>query len=89
MKKQNSLWRFSASRGQVTVEFILMVVAGLFIMQLIINGIKGSAALDNFVTGPNELIGHMIANGNWKTNSNQSKEDHPNRYKRRYSWDPP
>lgn len=77
-----------SSIGQVTVEFILMVVLGLFIMHLIINGIKGSGALDNFVEGPNKLIGHMIANGNWKTDSNQSKNDHPNRYKRRYSWDP-
>lgn len=81
--------KLSPSQGQVTVEFILMIVLGVLIMQTVINIIKGNASLDNFVTGPNKLIGHMIANGNWKTDLKQSKDDHPNRYKRRYSWDPP
>ena len=87
-KKQKGLLTSFSSRGQMTVEFILMIVVGVFMMQLLINNIKGNASLDNFVVGPNKLIGHMIANGSWKTDTNQSKNDHPNRYKRRWSWKP-
>ena len=70
------------------MELILMTVVVVVTWQVFSNKIKEGGYLDRFANGPNKLIEHMIANGNWKTNLEASKNRHPNRYGRRYSWDP-
>ena len=78
----------NSRRGQVTVELILMTAVIVVTWQVMSKVIKDGGYLDDFVAGPNQLIGHMIANGNWQKDEEESKDDHPNRYGRRWSWDP-
>ena len=78
----------NSKRGQVTVELILMTAVIVVTWQVLSKVIKNGGYLDDFVAGPNQLIGHMIANGNWQKDEEESKDDHPNRYGRRWSWDP-
>ena len=79
----------NSQRGQVTVEILLLALVLTVFFHSVIKVIRDGGSFDNFASTPNKLIGHMIANGNWKRNEMASKNDHPNRYGRRYSWDPP
>ena len=77
-----------ASRGQVTVELILMLVVAAVLMQVSWNKIKTEGYLDAFVTLPNEALGNMMSNGNWILEKDASKNHHPNRYGKRWSITP-
>ena len=63
---------------------VLLVVIWLVFSKTV----KDGGYMDDFVVGPNKLIGNMIANGNWMKDSKDSKDEHPNRYGRRWSWSP-
>lgn len=88
MIRAKNLKKPKPSKGQITVEFILMLALTVVFWQAFVNTIKNSGHFDDFVEWPNQLIGHMIANGNWRSNPSDSKDGHPNRYGRRWSWDP-
>lgn len=86
---KQSKFSLNSQRGQVTVEILLLALVLTVFFHSVIKIIRDGGAFDKFASTPNKLIGHMIANGNWKRNEMASKNDHPNRYGRRYSWDPP
>ena len=75
-------------KGQVTVELILLGVVLIILSQLVINQIKTNKYLEDFAKGPSQVVANMIANGNWKKNPDESKDEHPNIHERHYSWDP-
>ena len=75
-------------KGQVTVELILLGVVLIILSQLVINQIKTNKYVEDFAKGPSQVVANMIANGNWKKSSDESKSEHPNIHERHYSWDP-
>ena len=79
---------FHSSKGQVTVELILLAVVLIFLSQLVINQIKTNKYIEDFAKGPSQVVANMIANGNWQKDPSKSKEEHPNLHERHYSWDP-
>ena len=79
---------FGFSKGQVTVELILLAVVLIFLSQLIIHQIKTNKYIEDFAKGPSQVVANMIANGNWKKEPSESREEHPNIHEKHYSWDP-
>lgn len=76
------------SKGQVTVEYLLLAVTLLVLTKLAFNQIKSGGYLDELVTGPNAYIASMLKNGVWSKDKRTSNEDHPNQLKRHWSLDP-
>ena len=76
------------SKGQVTVELILLGVVLIVLSQLVVNQIKTNNYIKDFAKGPSQVVANMMANGNWKKNPEESKAEHPNIHERHYSWDP-
>ena len=76
------------SKGQVTVELILLGVVLIVLSQLVVNQIKTNNYIKDFAKGPSQVVANMMANGNWKKNPDESKAEHPNIHERHYSWDP-
>ena len=76
------------SKGQVTVELILLGVVLIILSQLVINQIKTNNYIKDFAKGPSQVVANMMANGNWKKNPEESKAEHPNIHEKHYSWDP-
>ncbi len=76
------------SKGQVTVEYILLAVTLLVLMQVAFKQIKEGDYLKEFVSGPNPVIANMLENGVWNIDSKSAREQHPNHIKRHLSWEP-
>jgi len=83
----NSGLSFS-SKGQVTVEYILLAFVSLILMQLIFSRFKDENYLAQFVSGPNPIIANMMENGVWELNRTAARNQHPNQNERHLSWDP-
>ena len=77
-----------SSKGQVTVEYILLAVVSIVLMQVAFKQIKEGDYFKDFVSGPNQIIGNMMENGTWNIDSDEARRLHPNHRERHWTWDP-
>lgn len=81
-KKQDS-W------GQITLEFIMLLSLVLILTRFVFNQVRERGLLDEFVSGPNPIISHMLENGVWSLSREEAQANHPNQFERHYSWEAP
>lgn len=67
-------------QGQVTVEYILLTVALIFMFQFMAGILKNNQALSKFQSIQYNIFKNMVENGNWIINPKQSFAKHPNQH---------
>ncbi len=82
------LLNLKSSKGQVTVEYILLAFILLVFMQLAFKQIREGDYFRDFVSGPNQIIANMLENGTWNLSSDEARRQHPNQFDRHFSWNP-
>jgi hypothetical protein len=73
-------------KGQMTMEAVLLLVIMVSMFTVVHRQISSRNLLSTIVRGPWEYVGGMISNGVWKAGN--TKEMHPNVFKRRASPEP-
>ena len=61
-------------KGQVTVELILLATVLLVLGQVIFKTLREGEYLKAFARGPTQVMGNMMANGNWKRDPGSSRD---------------
>lgn len=79
--------RIKNSKGQMTVEAVLLLVIFVAFVNVAHRTIKEKEVLRNMVSGPWSFLQGMIQNGVWAP-ENTGSDVHPNVYGRRASPEP-
>ena len=75
----------NSNKGQVTVEYILLAIAMLVLVQAATNTLKDNEALKSFQETPQNIFKNMVENGNWELDGAESRRLHPNHYEAQYT----
>lgn len=87
--KKTIFTKQASSKGQIILEYILLLLALVSIMHLGFNFFKENKTFEEFRDAPNNLMSNMIETGSWKTNINEAREEHSNLPRRHYSAEIP
>ena len=75
----------NSNKGQVTVEYILLAVALLVLVQATTNTLKNTQALKSLQETPQNIFTNMVENGNWELDTTKSRFMHPNHHESHYT----